>query len=147
MAAISGRFFYYDSLVWAILESSYSPMDLGLPAYQWLSQGLGHPDHTDIDVGPILTLQRAGTQVGTQPQGPTLLCCFFFFWLSLVLVEALGIFSCSTWDLIPWPGIKPGPLALGTPSHSHFISSKVPTLIFSHNSVFFPFLQDKALFI
>ena len=24
------------------------------------------------------------------------------------LVAACGIFSCGTWDLVPWPGIKPG---------------------------------------
>ena len=30
------------------------------------------------------------------------------------LLAACRIFSCGTWDLVPWPGIKPGPPALGT---------------------------------
>ena len=52
---------------------------------------------------------------------------FFFFLLYQVLVaasgifiatcgifgEALGIFRCGKWDLVPWPGIKPRPPALG----------------------------------
>ena len=43
------------------------------------------------------------------------------------LVSAYGIFSggmqtlsCSMWDLVPWPGIKPGPPALGAQSLSHW---------------------------
>ena len=46
-----------------------------------------------------------------------------FIWLHRVLVVAHRIFkcsrwtlSCSIWDLVPWPGIKSGPPALG-PSH------------------------------
>ena len=31
---------------------------------------------------------------------------YLFIWLC-------QIFSCSMWDLVPWPGIKPGPPALG----------------------------------
>ena len=44
-----------------------------------------------------------------------------YFWFCQVLITACGIFSCvmgslgcSRWDLVPWPGIKPGPPALGT---------------------------------
>ena len=37
---------------------------------------------------------------------------FYFIWPSWVLVEAWGIFSCSMWDLVPCPGIKPRPPAL-----------------------------------
>ena len=51
---------------------------------------------------------------------------FFFFlifiWLLLVLVVGHGIFSCSNWDLVLWPGIEPeslhwehGVLATGPP--------------------------------
>ena len=60
---------------------------------------------------------------------------FFFFLLYQVLVAARGIFiatcgifgearrifSCSKWDLVPWPGIKPpalGVLATGPPGKS-----------------------------
>ena len=45
---------------------------------------------------------------------------YLFIWLCCVLVVARGIFvaecaifSCGTWDLVPWPGIEPGPPALG----------------------------------
>ena len=41
-------------------------------------------------------------------------------WLHWVLVVARGLFSSSIqtlsysmWDLVPWPGIEPGPPALG----------------------------------
>ena len=34
-------------------------------------------------------------------------------WVCQGLVVAHGTFSCSVWDLVPWPGIEPGPSALG----------------------------------
>ena len=50
------------------------------------------------------------------------------------LVVACRIFSCSRqtlscgmWDLVPWPGIKPGPPALGAWSLSHWSTRKIPT--------------------
>ena len=43
-----------------------------------------------------------------------------FTWLCWVLAEACEIFgggkqtlTSKAWDLVPWPGIEPGPLALG----------------------------------
>ena len=56
---------------------------------------------------------------------------YLFIWPFWVLVVALRIFDfhcflvacvifgCSMWDLVPWPGIEPGPLALGEQSLSH----------------------------
>ena len=48
-------------------------------------------------------------------------------WLCWVLVVTHGIFSWgmqtlsgSLWNLVPWPGIKPGPPALGVWSLSHW---------------------------
>ena len=41
---------------------------------------------------------------------------YLFIWLCQVLVVACGIFSCSTWDLVPWLGIKRRPPALGEQS-------------------------------
>ena len=38
---------------------------------------------------------------------------------------ACGIFNCSMWDLVPRPGIKPGPPALGTWSLSHWTAREV----------------------
>ena len=34
--------------------------------------------------------------------------------------------SCGVWDLVPWLGIKSGPPALGTLSHSHWTTREVP---------------------
>ena len=50
---------------------------------------------------------------------------FFPSFLSLcwVLVAACGIFSCSIWGLVPWPGIEPGSPMLGMWSLSHWTPS------------------------
>ena len=52
---------------------------------------------------------------------------------SSIFVEASSIFSCdmqtlgcSTWDLVPWPGIKPGLPTLGAWSLSHWTTGEVP---------------------
>ena len=42
-----------------------------------------------------------------------------------ILLHWSGIFSHSMWDLVPWPGIEPGPLALGAPSLSHWTTREV----------------------
>ena len=54
-----------------------------------------------------------------------------------LLVVACGIFSCGTWtlscgmwDLVPWPGIEPGPPALGVQSLSHWTTREVPHQLF-----------------
>ena len=72
--------------------------------------------------------------------------CFFsniyLFWLCWVLVVAYGIFSCGMWDLwlqyadflvaaclwdlVPRPGIEPGPPALGAQSLTHWTTREVP---------------------
>ena len=67
----------------------------------------------------------------------------YFFRLSWVLVVACRIFSVaaykificnmptlsySMWDLIPPPGIEPGPPALGVGSLSHWTTREVPVL-------------------
>ena len=65
---------------------------------------------------------------------------YLFIWLCWVLVETCGIFvvacgilswgmwalSCGVWDIVPWPGIKPGPPALGAWSLSHWTTREVP---------------------
>ena len=33
------------------------------------------------------------------------------------------------WDLVPWPGIEPGPLALGIQSLSRWTTRQVPQLL------------------
>ena len=54
-----------------------------------------------------------------------------FFWLHQVLVVAHRVFDlhCLMWDLVPWPGIKPGPAALGMQSLSHGTTREVPWLL------------------
>ena len=45
---------------------------------------------------------------------------FFTIWATR---EAL---SCSTWDIVPWPGIEPGPPALREWSLNHWTTREVP---------------------
>ena len=40
---------------------------------------------------------------------------------------ALG---CSIWDLVPWPGIEPGPSALEAQNLNHWTTRKVPYVYF-----------------
>ena len=47
----------------------------------------------------------------------------------------LGL-SCGMWDLVPWPGIEPGPPALGVLSLGHWTTREVPTHLFQ------PVFQD-----
>ena len=41
----------------------------------------------------------------------------------------LGL-SCSIWDLVPWPGIEPGPSALEAQNLNHWTTRKVPYVYF-----------------
>ena len=54
---------------------------------------------------------------------------FLFFltltWLQWVSVVAYGIFSCCTWDLVPWPRIEPGRPALGAQSISRWTTREI----------------------
>ena len=42
--------------------------------------------------------------------------------------------NCSMWDLVPWPGIDPGPQALGAQSPSHWATEEVLKLVCNHYS-------------
>ena len=49
--------------------------------------------------------------------------------------------SCGTWDLAPWPGIKPRSPALGAWSLSHWTTREVPRFAFFFFLIFFlPYL-------
>ena len=73
---------------------------------------------------------------------------YIFAWLCWVLVVPRKIFSCGMrplccgmWNLVPWPGIKSRPPALGAQSLSQWTTRKVPIpvpyyLLF-HYSCFF----------
>ena len=45
-------------------------------------------------------------------------------------VGACWLFSSGMWYLIPWPGMEPGPPALGAQSLSHWTPREVPGAIF-----------------
>ena len=53
------------------------------------------------------------------------LLCFWYCFLKYL--AALGL-SCSTWDLVPWPGIEPRSPALAGQSLSHWIAREVPEI-------------------
>ena len=66
-------------------------------------------------------------------------CCFFLnfiYFLNIYLFGCAGhagfsIFSCGIWDLVPWPGIKPRPPALGVQNLSHRTTREVLIFIFN----------------
>ena len=45
--------------------------------------------------------------------------------------------AACMWDLVPWPGVKPGPPALGAQSLTHWTTREVPKM---HPLFFFKFL-------
>ena len=49
---------------------------------------------------------------------------YLFVWL-LWVFAACELFSCGVWDLVPQPGMKPGPPALGARSLSHWTLREV----------------------
>ena len=61
---------------------------------------------------------------------------YLLLWLHWASVVARGMVSfgmrtlrtpsCGTWDLVPWPGIKPQPPALGVQGLSHWTTREVP---------------------
>ena len=57
---------------------------------------------------------------------------FFFFELHWVLVAAFRFFSLGMWELLPWPGIKSGPPAVGARSLSHWTVREVPKAFFKN---------------
>ena len=61
---------------------------------------------------------------------------------SSVFIAACRIFSCSIqtlswgkWDLVPWPGIEPGPPELGVWSLSHWMTREVPPPLFFYKTI------------
>ena len=51
---------------------------------------------------------------------------YYLFGCNRSQSQHLGSFSCSTWDLVPWPGIEPSPPTLGAQSLSHWTTRDVP---------------------
>ena len=74
---------------------------------------------------------------------------YLCIWLCQVLVATWRIFSCglwtpSMWDLVPWPGIEPGPPALGAWSLSHWTTSEFPLIVVL--ICISPMIRDATLF-
>ena len=62
-----------------------------------------------------------------------------------LLVVACELFSCSMWDLVPWPGIEPGPPALGAWSLSHWTTREVLGAFTSAQAERLVEIEDSAL--
>ena len=54
----------------------------------------------------------------------------YIYFFRYIYLAMLG-FSCSMWDLVPWPGNEPGPLAVRARSLSHWTTREDP---FIHSS-------------
>ena len=54
-----------------------------------------------------------------------------FHLAALGLAVAHGVFSCSVWDLVPQPGLKPKPPVLGAQSLSHWTTREVLAFLFN----------------
>ena len=50
---------------------------------------------------------------------------FLYIYFLFIYLAAPGL-SCGMGDLVPWPGIEPGPPALGAGSLSHWTTREVP---------------------
>ena len=57
---------------------------------------------------------------------PFLFFLYLFICLCRGFVATCGLFSWGMWDLVPRPGIEPGPPALGMQSLSHWTTREVP---------------------
>ena len=42
----------------------------------------------------------------------------------------MGTLGCDTWDLVPLPGIKPGPPPLGAQSLRHWTPREIPAWLY-----------------
>ena len=79
---------------------------------------------------------RQRSLVGYSPQGgkesdmteQLSVCMHSAEWVPVVTYV---ISSCCMWDLVPRPGMEPGPLALGVQSLSHWTTREVPHLSFT----------------
>ena len=78
--------------------------------------------------------QTQSTTPGPHPavSSPVLRSLSFFLhrsklWNARSFRCSMQTLRCSMWDLVPWPGIKPGPSALRARSLSHRTTRDVPT--------------------
>ena len=55
---------------------------------------------------------------------PMYVCMYVCMYLAVLAL------SCGMWDLVPWPGIEPRPLAVGVRSLSHWTTREDPIIPF-----------------
>ena len=53
---------------------------------------------------------------------------YLFIWLSRIFSCGVRTLSCYMWNLDPWPGMEPGPPALGVWHLSHWTTRDVPNI-------------------
>ena len=93
-----------------MLQASYCALSIA-PGCKFWAETSGFPNHSE---SYSITLKKK-------------LC----IWLLWVLVVASGIFSRSMRDLVPMPGIEPGPPASGAWSLSHWTTREITQLSFN----------------
>ena len=107
--------------------------------FLWYTQSLGwawvcSTPHFSSVIFSLCPSRIRAFSAASQLLGFLFVCLFVLFHLAVPgLSCSLGIFRCgmqtlrcSIWDLVPWPGIKPGPPALGVQSLSHWTTREVP---------------------
>ena len=80
----------------------------------------------------------------TRPRDWIHVSCFSYIgrWILYPWVTWETLFSCSMWDLVPWPLMEPGPLALVLWSLSHWTTREVPGLTFRSDISWRPEMEN-----
>ena len=80
--------------------------------------------------GPLYNSFLVITLITTDIPNIIRLKIYLLIWFHWVLVATYRIFSSGMWNMyiVPWPGIEPGPLALGKQSLSQWTTRDVPII-------------------
>ena len=76
------------------------------------------------DPGCLPSLSGTGNQLRLNTQTLTIYFFLSLFFKIFIYLAVAGL-SCSMWDLVPRPGVEPGPPALETQSLDHWTSKEV----------------------
>ena len=87
----------------------------------------------NVELAKIIQMDFLASPILTATIHQALIMCFcifcflyLFIWLHCVFSWGMRTLSCGMWDLVPWPGIKPGPPELAAWSRSHWTTREVP---------------------